>query len=631
MIQPKALALILLFPLTGCINLPGIDDPPPEQGPTGPSNPDAGTPDAGPREPLEVRWVTPADTVYTNGSVDLKVEVTGGTADTVELYAGEVRLAVLSAPYAYSWDTALITEGTHPLTAKATHGDHVHVSESRTVVVDRTPPHVVSRSPQPAARNVSVHEPIRVTFSEPLDPASLKEAAVALSAGASEVAKTLSLSPDGGMLTIIPQEVPTAPSTLSVELKGALTDRAGNALVVPGDAWSWHLPAWLPVGGSLSAVANGPGNPTYAYYPVLRLDALDRPVVAWMELTLQSSSYSPTLFVHRWSGTGWEALGEAVARSGASPGANELSRWLSLELDSADNPVLAWVQSATGSITVYRWAEGRWASEGSGASNGTAHFAFNPSLQLDADGNAWVSWGQHTVDEYSSGPSHTYVASRKNEAWEVSGPRASGDTRNSSAGVMKLNGSSEPVVAWSEAATLLDAFTIQVMQRSGGQWRPFGGMLSANPGSTDGSFPSLRLDGNGSPILAWQESDGTADNIYVWRWTGGMWESLGTGLSAHGGATHARNPSLALTPTGEPVVAWSESDGTTESIHVRHWKNGSWQTVGGVLRVNGVNERASTPSLQVDSAGVPVVAWEERVQRSSNDWAQDVHVHRLNR
>jgi hypothetical protein len=86
-----------------------------------------------------------------------------------------------------------------------------------------------------------------------------------------------------------------------------------------------------------------------------------------------------------------------------------------------------------------------------------------------------------------------------------------------------------------------------------------------------------------------------------------------------------------LTPTGEPVVAWSESDGTTESIHVRHWKNGSWQTVGGVLRVNGVNERASTPSLQVDSAGVPVVAWEERVQRSSNDWAQDVHVHRLNR
>jgi hypothetical protein len=46
-------------------------------------------------------------------------------------------------------------------------------------------------------------------------------------------------------------------------------------------------------------------------------------------------------------------------------------------------------------------------------------------------------------------------------------------------------------------------------------WKPVGGAISALPGDTSAAYPSLCLDGNGVPTVAWAEYDGAASAINV--------------------------------------------------------------------------------------------------------------------
>ena len=122
----------------------------------------------------------PAGTTYTNGAVDVRVEVTNGTPDAVELFAGDELQATLTSPYTFTWDTTAKPEGTYALKVKARRGAQTFVSEAREVVVDRTPPLMLQRQPSPGAQQVSVHEPILVTFSEPIDPTAVTDSRVHL-------------------------------------------------------------------------------------------------------------------------------------------------------------------------------------------------------------------------------------------------------------------------------------------------------------------------------------------------------------------------------------------------------------------------------------------------------------------
>jgi hypothetical protein len=130
--------------------------------------------------------------------------------------------------------------------------------------------------------------------------------------------------------------------------------------------------------------------------------------------------------------------------------------------------------------------------------------------------------------------------------------------------------------------------------------------------------PSLALDSSGNPVVAWEEFIGTANGyfIYVRRFTGTSWVNVGsTGIVASG--SRVSNPSLALDSSGNPVVAWEEFDGASRNIYVKRWTGTSWVQLGAALDVN-TNQFAYNPSLALDSSGNPVVAWWEFDGTSNN-------------
>ena len=93
---------------------------------------------------------------------------------------------------------------------------------------DQTPPTVVTTNPANLATGVPTNSPIVVTFSEPLDSASVTNAAFSLNNGV-----TGTIVVNGAVATLTPSPGLPAGTTMTGTLSTAIRDRAGNPLAAP--------------------------------------------------------------------------------------------------------------------------------------------------------------------------------------------------------------------------------------------------------------------------------------------------------------------------------------------------------------------------------------------------------------
>jgi hypothetical protein len=171
----------------------------------------------------------------------------------------------------------------------------------------------------------------------------------------------------------------------------------------------------------------------------------------------------------------------------------------------------------------------------------------------------------------------------------------------------------QPVVAYQEGRKLSDDQpnpngNIIVQRWTGSQWESLGnvGVLER-----DTAAPSLAVAEDGTVIVAYFEFDGFSSNVIVKRWDGATWQSLGEALDSDL-SSNAVFPSLALDPEGNPVVAWYEdrAEDLARNIYVKRWNGTVWEQLGTSLN-NNERERADTLSLAIGGNGQPVVAFSE--------------------
>lgn len=143
-------------------------------------------------------------------------------------------------------------------------------------------------------------------------------------------------------------------------------------------------------------------------------------------------------------------------------------------------------------------------------------------------------------------------------------------------------------------------------------WLPMGGGLSALPGNTPAENVAMKVGADGNPVIAWSEFDGTANKIYVRRWTGSAWQTMGNSLKALTGANvNANRPSLVLDASNQPIVMWDEgTDNYHSSLYGAKWNGTSWISLPGMPpppQINGY-EGLTTPSMVLDGKGRLAVA-----------------------
>lgn len=201
-----------------------------------------------------------------------------------------------------------------------------------------------------------------------------------------------------------------------------------------------------------------------------------------------------------------------------------------------------------------------------------------------------------------------------------------------------------PVVAYA----LPSQGGIAVKQWLNGAWQPLG--APRGTGRNAGQ-PSLALGPDGEPALAYI-ADGSRGRVIVFeRWRNGRWESLEDSAGADGiigplGRTTSKEvlaticgkvqrlnevspggptrPSLALDCAGNPTIAWEQTstvDNTCCDVHVRAVRYaGSWRDLGKPMAGTGPRSgTASHPAVVIDGDDAPVVFW--NAQRNGTESA----------
>lgn len=152
---------------------------------------------------------------------------------------------------------------------------------------DETAPAVTDTQPATAATAVHEDETIQVTFSEPMDPASVEAAYASTDLPADQVA--FAWSPDGRVLTITPA-APLAyaegagndpsvvtPKTFAITIGTGATDLAGNALAAPMElSFSTRRRLIALFGLDLDMTRMTLGNTSYAMSEIIVGDSLNK-------------------------------------------------------------------------------------------------------------------------------------------------------------------------------------------------------------------------------------------------------------------------------------------------------------------------------------------------------------------
>jgi hypothetical protein len=251
----------------------------------------------------------------------------------------------------------------------------------------------------------------------------------------------------------------------------------------------WTGTAWDKSYGQIDGVsASGTNtfNPAPAFSPAGDL------FLAWAE---QNPSAFAT-FAAKWTGSSWDTSYGNLGVVGANPPV--------LKFDSMSRPVLTY--STTGSMAgVSRWTGAAWSTLPTYATQST------PTLAVDATDRPVVASTAGTSEQYLR------LWFFNSTTWGEEIPAVPTGLQPAEAQLL-IPADGHPVIAWTEFDSTAGARVVRVTRHTGMQWDFAYGSLDGHAGaSSDGITPRIVLDRAGSPIVTWQETDGTLDSTYVWR------------------------------------------------------------------------------------------------------------------
>jgi len=170
---------------------------------------------------------------------------------------------------------------------------------------------------------------------------------------------------------------------------------------------------------------------------------------------------------------------------------------------------------------------------------------------------------------------------------------------------------------------------------SGGVWTSSSPRVSS---STSTSVrPSLEVDTNNRPHIAWSNrtASGNFDIFYV-RWSGSSWITInnavynGTNANVTNNTGDSNTPSLELDSNNNPHIAWSDNTWNSNfEICYFYWNGSNWlcgnkqtySSTDGTNVVVSANRRDSLePDLIVDSVDMPHISWEDFTYNEASDY-----------
>jgi hypothetical protein len=354
---------------------------------------------------------------------------------------------------------------------------------------------------------------------------------------------------------------------------------------------------WFSVGGALNVISTN--------YAITRPDGAiammgNTPVVAFHECNSLAFPGSCNVYVKSWNGSAWKLMGGKLnIKSGY---------YASVSIDGLGRPVVAWFERSFGGFSIYvkRWSGVNWVSLGGAANVDAAKLASMPSLAIKNDKVA-VAWQECITTVTVSGNISPFTCQHRifarfydaaTNTWKAwlgaSGAINVNSNRDAKLPSLELTSTGTPVVAFVECVQVGVAchensdHNVYVKRygpkRVGGfivfGFQQLGSALDVNIAQAT-KWPSLAIGLNDTPVVAWSEGGSTGSGfagirVRAWNAASASWKPY-SGVSDSplniSQTQHADEPSLVISSTGKPSVAFQEGqeggNGVLMNIYVR--------------------------------------------------------------
>jgi Bacterial Ig-like domain len=441
-------------------------------------------------------------------------------------------------------------------------------------------PTLIREIPAADADNVWLYDPIVLVFSEPLDSATVNDAAISLQVAGKELVKNVELSKDRTTVTLTVTNAPITPAPVTIDVKNTI--QAGGVSFA-GQTWSWQLPLWQGLGSVT-------GSQTNATQAAIALDANDQPFVA----SLESATAPNPLHVSSWDGSAWHNLGDplnvAAANAASAP---------SLVVGGDGNPVVAWgepTSAGSGSIYVAAWSGKAWSVLGGGALGSSGSPV---QLALDSKGEPVAAW--------LASPTELDVQVWTQGAWQPLGTKLTltADTFHGFAFALNAD---KPVVAYYDVNQ-----DLAVKSWGGTSWAASGAVIDRQLTTSTGR-PSVSAGSDGTLYVGYLDGDAVSSNGYV--------RSLPPAATA-ATAWLAQDAALDIVLDAQvtsvdvrasasgPVATWVEAYAGSTKTYVSRLNNAQFQALGPALSASA-KPLIPGAALAIDSHGNPNVVYQEQ-------------------
>ncbi|MES1175638.1 MAG: Ig-like domain-containing protein [Myxococcales bacterium] len=460
-------------------------------------------------------------------------------------------------------------------------------------------PTVVSVSPKDKTLNVENASSVKITFSEPLAPASvtadsvqIKDASGAVVAGAVSYAD--------GVVTFTPDANFALLGAYNVNVSTAVTDASGTALEAAfTSGFTIRDGVWGKAETALGTVTAYDLSSQVA----VASDGGKRAVAAWA----QSGSTAYEIYASFYSeGKGWAT--PAKVNTGTSS-----ARYPALAMNASGNVTVVWMEfDATlgNSIQGRRYVGGAW-DPAQARLDLPATPAVTPdtlTVAMTAKNESHVVWSSYSYDS-TAGVDYWGVWTRHASAagtWDATSPYLAYAQVSSGVGWPSLafDAAGNGFCAYQFAAGSPVKVTTFVHRYVASTAKWGSSAIGATPSDSYGQAVGLATDPTGGAVLVYPRVTGTTTYDLMGSYYNKAWST--PVVISNATTTISLNRSIPTVWTGSSyLVAWAQSGGTPYNVYTNEYKT-AW---GSASIISDGNHTSSFPSLAADGRGNALMLW----------------------
>ncbi|MFZ5593489.1 MAG: Ig-like domain-containing protein [Pseudomonadota bacterium] len=432
--------------------------------------------------------------------------------------------------------------------------------------------------PSDGAKSVGARPLIRVTFSEPVNPATVNDVTFTVSVAGGPIPGTVNYSGNVATFTPLSDLDPNTIYTARIanaDANNQIRDLAGNVLAAP---FGWRFTPGDKMWSTAALLENNDKGD--AVEPRVAMDGNGNIIVVWQQWD-SITRYRVVMARRYVAGGGWgnsvvisQGPGDADAPQIAMDGGG--NAWVTWQHHRADLSFpVSDIWAGRYDAATDTWSSPVRMSTTNGASGQLVVNAYTPRIAVNSGGQAMVLWRQ------SDGP---YCI---NPSPPCNPQNQQGEDRYS---VSSIWASYYNGATWSAAAA------IEVDDVKG----------------HDADNAQVVIDGAGNAIAVWQQFDGTAGNIYANRYVAGLGWGVAQVLETAAGV--ASDPQVAMDGAGNAIAVWRQLHTVNNinrySIYANRHAAGAWGSA--TLVENDNNGDADAPQIASDPAGNAIAVWRQR-------------------